>query len=232
MSTDQKRDRRGALTAARRAVTVVVLGASFAVLSGCQIFGFFAAANAEYQKSKPRDIEAQYGGLRERTFAVVVVADRMVQAGYPGVVEEITARVSENLARHTDRSGWIPPEKLLAFLYSNPRWVAMPRGELAKELNVDRLILIELTEFRLNEPGNQYVWDGAAAGTVAVIEAEGAMPDEFAFQRAVRVTYPDGTAFTPADVTGGAVASVLVQRFTDRASWLFYTHKETGDMAY
>ncbi|MFM9994401.1 MAG: hypothetical protein ACKVU4_01225 [Phycisphaerales bacterium] len=232
MTTHHRRDRRRPLTAARRGATVVMLGTVFAGLGGCQIFGFFAAANAEYQKTKPRDIDAVYDGLKGKTFAVVVAADRMVQASYPGVVEEITARVSERLAKNTDRSGWIPPEKLLAHLYSNPRWVAMPRGELARELGVDRLILIELTEFRLHEPGNQYTWDGAASGTVAVIEGESAMPDEFVFQRAVRVKYPDGTAFTPTDVAGSAVASVLVQRFTDRASWLFYTHKETGEMAY
>lgn len=199
---------------------------------GCQIFGFIAAGTSEYQKSRPRDVPGKYGGLAGKSFAVVIAADRVVQSSYPGVIEEVTARVSERLAQNTDAAGWVPPERLLAYLYANPRWVAIPRGELARELEVDRLILIDLTEFRLNEPGNQYVWDGMAAGTVSVIEADAPFPDEPAFQEAVRVSYPDKGGMTPADLPGQSVASVLVKRFVDRASWLFYTHKETGDMPY
>lgn len=216
---------------ARHIGAAVLLG-FLAFAGGCQIFGFIAAGSSEYQKSRPRDVQGKYVGLKGKSFAVVVAADRVVQSSYPGVIEEVTARVSERLAQNTDAAGWVPPERLLAYLYSNPRWVAIPRGELARELEVDRLVLIDLTEFRLNEPGNQYVWDGMAAGTVSVIEADAPFPDEPAFQQAVRVSYPDKGGMTPADLPGQSVASVLVKRFVDRASWLFYTHKETGDMPY
>jgi hypothetical protein len=74
------------------------------------------------------------------------------------------------------------------------------------------------------------VWDGVAAGTVGVIEVEN--PDEFAYQKSLRVTYPDESGHGPNDISQVAVSSVLIKRFTDRASWLFFTHKETGDMKY
>jgi hypothetical protein len=213
---------------------------SVAPLAGCQLFGFIAVASRDAEERRVRDVGAEYKGLQGRTFAVVVATDRVVRADHPGVVEEITTRVSEQLYKGAGATGWIPPDRVLAWQYSHPRWVVMPRDELAKELGVDRLIVVELNEFRLNEPGNQYLWAGVAEGVVGVIEAGGsgtgaglASPtDEFAFQKPVTVRYPDKSGYGPSDISGAEVASVLLKRFVDRSSWPFYTHKETGKMDY
>ena len=47
-----------------------------------------------------------------------------------------------------------------------------------------------------------------------------------AFQRAVRVAFPDGTAYGPDDYPRAVVSAALASRFVDRASWLFYEHEE------
>lgn len=219
-------------TAVRRVGFAALVAGGLALGSGCQLLGFAAAGIQEVKENRPRQVEARYKGLEGRSFAVVVAADRLVKAEYPGVVEEMTARITERLELHSGASGRIPADKLLGVLYTNPRWVAMPRGELAKMLGVDRLVMIELLEFRLNEPGNQYLWDGVASGMVTVIETESAMPDEPVFEESVRVAYPDKSGFGQADMPGDTVASVLMKRFVDRASWLFYSHEEKGKMDY
>ncbi len=219
-------------TPAKRAALAAALCLLAAGTGGCQLIGFFAVGMKEARDARPRKIEAQYKGLEGKSFAVVVAADRLVQAEHPGVVEELTARITERLETGSGASGRIPADKLLAHLYSNPRWVAMPRGELAKDFGVDRLIMVELLEFRLNEPGNQYLWEGVAAATVGVIEADAPLPDEYTFERPIRVTYPDKQGFGQTDMSAEAVASVLMKRFVDRASWLFYAHDETGNMKY
>ncbi len=201
-------------------------------MGGCQILGFAAVGIQEAKANRPRKVDAQYKGLEGKSFAVVVAADRLVQAEHPGVVEELTIRITERLEQNSGASGRVPADRLLAYLYANPRWVAMPRGELAKQLGVDRLVMVELLEFRLNEPGNQYLWDGVAAATVGVIEADAPLPDEYVFERSIRMTYPDKQGFGQGDMSEDAVASVLMKRFVDRASWLFYTHEETGKMGY
>jgi hypothetical protein len=212
---------------------VAALGVSLAAsLTGCQVIGFIAAGAEAYQKGKPRTVQAEYTGLAGKTFAVVVSADRMIQSDFPGVTDELTARITEHLEKESGASGRVRTERLLRYLYDHPSWVAMPRGELAKRLGVDRLVYVELLEYQLNDPGNQYLWKGVAAGTVGVIEADSSTPDEYAFQKPLRITFPDKEGFGPGDMNASGVASVLIKRFTDRAAWLFFTHQEPGDLDY
>ena len=218
----------------RRSLLTVLLALATAPIAGCQIFGFIAAMNREREENRVRDVHAEYKGLEGKSFAVVVAADRVVRSDHPGVVEEITTRVSEYLFEGSKATGWIPPDTLLGWQYSNPRWAVMPRAELAKELGVDRLIVIELNEFRLNEPGNQYLWSGLAEGIVGVVEAdvEAGTTEEYAYQKPVAVRYPDKSGYGPTDMSGTEVGSVLLKRFVDRSAWPFYTHKEKGKMDY
>ncbi len=218
--------------AARWLLVSVCVGASALAIPGCQIVGFVAAGVQEAKENRLRKIEPQYKGLEGKSFAVVVAADRLVKAENPGVVEELTARITQRLEEHSGASGRVPANKLLAYLYANPHWVAMPRGELARELGVDRLVFIDVAEFRLNESGNQYLWDGVASATIGVIETGSALPDEYVFERTVRVQYPDKPGYGQADMPAEAVSAVLIKRFVDRASWLFYTHEEKGKMDY
>lgn len=228
--TPRSRRPRGLLT---RAAAGLVLGVLLLTsTSGCTLLGFFAAGAQAYEKSRPRKVEAEYTGLQGKTFAVVVAADRLIQSEHPGVIEELTMRITERLEQESGAAGRVRGERLLGYLYDNPRWIAMPRGELAERLGVDRLVYVEVLEYQLNDPGNQYLWKGVAAGTVGVIEAGGPLPDEFVFERQIRVTFPDKEGYGPGELAREAIASVLIKRFTDRASWLFYTHEERGDQGY
>lgn len=213
-------------TRRRPGLTALVLTTALAASAGCQLFGFIGALEEERRRHSTRSVDAEYLGLDGKDYAVVVLADRAIDADHPAVAPTLTARINERLAEHTAASGWIPSDQLLAYLYEHPRWVAMPYGALADELGVQRLVVIHLSEFRLNDPGNQYLWAGVAAGTVGVVEADSPFRDEFAFQKEIRVRFPDKETFGPAEMPANLVASALVSRFVDRASWLFYKHDE------
>jgi len=210
----------------------VALSACLAGLAGCAALGFAAAAVEEAKSRQPKDVEAEYDGLRGKTFAVVVTADRVTQGDHPNVVPAVTTAVNEVLAAEAGASGYIPSNSLLAYLYENPRWVALPPGELANELGVERLVVIDLQEYRLNEPGNRYLWSGVATGIVSVAEADGPVPNEYAYQDSVSVSFPDDTGFGREDFTADQVQVVLLRRFVDRVSWLFYDHVEPGGIEY
>ena len=214
----------------KRLATAGACAAGLAAAGGCQIPGFFAAGYQDYKNRQPRDVAAEYRGLEGHTFAVVVSSDRIIQSDHPGVTDELTVRITQQLAENLEGPGYVPAQKCLRYLYDHPSWVAKPRGELAKELGVERLVFVELLEYQVNDPGNAYVWDGVAAGNIGVIEVEN--PDDFAFQKSIRVVYPDESGHGPGDMSQVVVSSVLIKRFTDRAAWLFFTHKETGDMKY
>lgn len=209
--------------------TLVAIAAATALattLTGCAVGALIGGAAESYRESSTRTVPAEFTGLTGKSFAVVISADRMIQADFPTIVPELTSRISQRLADNTGASGWVPPDALMTYLFNNPDWVARPFGVLASDLGVDRLVVIDLYEFRLNAPGNQYLWDGLAAGTLSVVAGSEDGGEARLFEREVRVTFPDDSGRTPLDFNASVVSSALMARFVDRASWPFYEHEE------
>jgi hypothetical protein len=212
-----------------RAIALVFLSIAIGMLQGCAGLGFIGAMSESYKRSSKRWVEAEYTGLEEKSWAVAVSASRGIQGEFPDVVPWMTHKSAERLVANQaiiGASSYVPADKVLRYQYENPRWVAMPKGELARALGVQRLIFVELVEYRLSEPGNQYLWAGLATGTVNVYEADGPAPDEIAFQKPIRVGFPDKLGFGPGDIHASVVATALGTRFLDRVTWLFYRHEE------
>jgi hypothetical protein len=194
---------------------------------GCQIPGFFVES---YRRESTHEIKGEYRGLEGKDFAVVVTADRVIQAENPELVGYLTYKITEKLAGndHVPRAGgFVPPEDVLRYTYANPGWTGKPMSDLAKGLGgVKRLVYVEVYEYQLHDAGNQYEWDGVAAGTISVIETDTNTPNDFAFQRQVTVKYPDKKGYGPTEIAQGAVQTVLASRFVDRTAWLMFDHQE------
>ena len=197
--------------------------------SGCQLVGAMAASA---HRSGSHEVKAKYRGLEDKSFAVVVSADRSIQADHPDIVVTLTREISRRLAADAGASGYVPANEVLAFQFQRPNWVAMTPQQLAEEFGVERLVYVDLAEYRLTDPGNPYVWKGVAIGTVSVTEADGSMPSLFAFRENVRVTYPDLEGVSPMEQPRDTVKIALTSRFVQRASWLFFDHTEKNVMEY
>ena len=52
------------------------------------------------------------------------------------------------------------------------------------------------------------------------------MPEEFAFEKPVKVQFPDKDGYGPTELASGVVSTELARRFVDRATWMFYLHEE------
>lgn len=206
-------------------LSVALLGGAL-LSSGCFIAPLAGGMAQAYQENSTRTVQPEYTGLAGKSYAVVVVADRSIEATYPGVVATLTGRINERLHDHSGATGWIDSADLLSYLYNNPRWVARPRSELAADLGVDRLVVLDLQEFRLHDPGNQYLWDGVAQGRVAVVESDSPVPDSYAFDAGVTVRFPDKSGSGPLEHPQAVVSGALIKRLVDRAAWLFYKHEE------
>jgi hypothetical protein len=200
--------------------------------AGCALAGFAAVAAKEARKNKTQKVEAEYKGLAGHTFAVIAAADRFTQADHPELVGTVMAEVTDRLREGTPHTGHIPADRMLRYLYDHPRWVAMPRARLAGELGVDCLVWIDILDYRLHEPGNIYEWDGVAAATVGVIDSSSPDPDEFVFEKTVRVAFPDKTNAGTEEWTRELITRRLMQRLIDRASWPLYDHMEKIELEY
>lgn len=196
-------------------------------LTGCQAVGFMAES---YRRDSTREVKAEYPGLEGKSFAVVVTADRMIEADHPGIVDRLCAKMTERLSNPANlprAGGFVPAKQVLRYLYDNPGWPARPLSELAKGLGgVERLIYVELTEYRLHEPGNPYEWAGVASASVSVLELDGLSPDDFAVEKYITVKFPDEKGVNPNQISAEGMTSALSLRLIDRTTWLFYNHQE------
>lgn len=206
-----------------RGAFALASGAAVACLSSCTLIGGMAES---YKQSSTHAVAPTYLGLQGKSVAVVVIADRSIEADFPGLSSTLIERCNERIRQFGNPRQAFPSVQLVQFLLNNPQLMVRPRGELAKELGVERLVVVELTEFRLNDPGNQYLWDGVAGGQVSVVEADGPLPDDYAFSRAVKVTFPDQKGIGPEQYGRDVVSSALLVRFVDRSTWMFYEHQE------
>lgn len=220
------------LRRARRVAGASLVGAGVLAMSGCALATLFGGMAASAQRFGDHEVAAEYTGLQGKSFAVVVSADRVIEAAEPELNTRITARINDILMQNSGAAYGIPSRDLLAVLYSRPQWHAMQPSDVAAMLGVERLVWVELDTYRLTEPGNQYMWDGLARGVVFVYATDGPLPDEPMFEKSIVVQFPDSTGYSRTDLPEAAVTTALSNRFIDRASWLFFDHKEANEIKY
>ncbi len=209
-----------------RISALFALALSVALLGGCAAGVLIGGMMESYRETSTRSIPSEYDGLSGKSFAVIIAADRLIQSDHPQAVARFTTLMTQRLMEFADASGVVPPAVILEYQYNRPSWVAMTYDEIADHFGVERLIYIDLYEFRLHEPGNAYLWSGVAAGTVGVVEADGPLGDEFSYSKSIGVRFPDEDGYGPTEYTAAQISAILEKRFVDRVTWLFYEHEE------
>ena len=215
----------------RRCSLALGCAAALCVAAGCNILsavGYVAAAAHEAGSTM---IPAEYDGLQGEDFAVIVSVDRSVMLNHPRLVNRMTNAITTRLAGEAGATGFVPGPRILEFQFNTPAWTTWSYARVAEEFTVSRLVVVDLFEYRLNEPGNRYILAGSAAARVGVFEEERGT-EEFAFLADVQVRFPDGTGYTRAEISEEAVAQMLELRFANRVSWLMYDHEEPNSIEY
>lgn len=196
-------------------------------LSGCQVVG---VAVEHYRRDATKTVAAESLALEGKSFAVIVTADRSIQGDFPNLPDMLAVRITERLANPANlppAAGFVPPADVLRYIYDNPSWYLKDKKNLADALGgVDRLVILELLEYRLHDPGNAYVWNAVAAGTVSVYDPSSFTPEIAVMEKLVTVKFPDKIGLGPDDMDATLVNAALSLRMVDRTSWLFYDHQE------
>jgi hypothetical protein len=143
--------------------------------SGCVVATVIGGMAESARRTGSHDVVAEYSGLTGKSFAVVVAADRVVQGSDGAMVNRLTNGITGMLVANQQVigfSGFVPGPRVLEFQYNTPGWPSWSYGRVADEFTVERLIVVDLYEYRLNEPGNAHVWDGMVAARIGVVEAD------------------------------------------------------------
>ena len=216
----------------RRACFLLLCLAAALTMPSCAVVGIIGAFADAAEDVGSTTFPAEYDGIDDHSYAVIIAVDRVVEADNPGITTRLTQEIDERLRANTTATAHIPSGRLLSTLYADPSWKALPRGELGEKLGVERLVVVEVIEYRLHEPGNRYTYDGVASGIVEVYEIDSALPDDPMFDRTIAVAFPDRSGLLEDEIPVEAVTSELSRRFAERTAWLFYTHTEPNRITY
>ena len=134
--------------------------------------------------------KAQYTDLANRSVAVIVSTRDYTEFNHPGARETITREVTRRIAIGVPSVKMSNPDQTLEWQDKNPYWATRPPSALIRQLGVDRLVLVEIGDYRLHEPGDKYLLRGVISASVQVVEAEAADPDNFAASYSKTVMYP------------------------------------------
>lgn len=200
--------------------------AAMLAAGGCAVPLFIGGAlqNEEYQKLL--DTPPKYAGLEDQTVAVIVNADMATLYEHPGLTADIAGGISQRIGHFAPGAKVLNPQHVINWQYRTPQWSALPYGDMAEQLNVERVVYIELLEYRLNPPGNRWLWEGVATGRIGVIERHSLDPDSFIETFDVAAKYPSISGVGRESTDQAHIEFGLKYNFIEKASWLFYQHLE------
>ena len=207
-----------------RCTAWMLVTATVATAAGCGAFGVASKVGEAIEVEKKVEVLAKYRGLENKTVAVLVNAERGVLYEYPTVVPNVAGNVAAGIRRHVAGAQVLDWRESLSWSYRTPSWMTLPLGTVAEELGVDRVVLVDIYEFRLHPPGNRWIWDGLAAATVGIVERDSLDPDTFVEEYSVTVKFPDVPDLSRESAQEASVQTGLVAKFTQTVNKLFYDH--------
>jgi hypothetical protein len=198
-------------------------------VSGCGALGWGAQI---FEGERTRQVEARYEDLAGQRVAVMVAAADRTLAHYPQAREALTRLISNDLAENENKPTLkgiqlMSPEAILKYQDENPYWHTLRYSRLVGKLEVDRIVLVDLIDYRTHEPGNPHVYAGVIRADVGVIDASAEDPDNLVFNTQVNARYPENTSIGTVNRDERTVQLGALKQFTDKAAGLFYDHEVT-----
>ena len=207
-------------------IVCLLMMASLLPMSGCILVGLSSAIGANIEKQKQIEVLAKYRGLENKSVAVLAHSDQRTAYEFPTAIPNIVGNVVLILDKNVPGARVLDPRYSVTWMHQTPGWPTLPLAELAKELDVDRVIVIDIFEYRLNPEGNSFLWDGVAGANVSVVERDGIDPDSFAEEFQVISKFPDMEGIGKAQAGPREIEIGLQKTFVDQVGFLFYDHAE------
>lgn len=207
----------------RLALVCVLLGAACG-MNGCETVGFVSEVVGG--GDQVIEVTSEYAGLEDQTVAVVINAEYSVLYQHRDIQWELGTAISTQIAANVPGVKVIDPRDVLAFQNRNIYWATATYGELAQKLGCTRLVMVDLQEFRLHEPGNTMMYKGVASGRVEVAEADGPKPNNAAYSTIVTASYPPNSKYGVPDADPQTIRKGTVDLFSWAVSWKFFDHEE------
>lgn len=173
------------------------------------------------------DVKAQYLDLANRSVAIVVSMSDFTEFKYPQAKQMVTEEIARRIQASVPGVTLTSPGEIIAWQKENAYWTTRPPSMLIKQLKVERLVLVEIGEYRTHEPGDKHVLRGVISASVNIVEAEADDPDNFVASFTKHVMYPEaGESKIGRIGDDEALIETRTQiRFCETTAGLFYDHQ-------
>lgn len=189
------------------------------LLSGCD-------STSDVNKKKI-DVKGQYLDLNNRSVAVVVSMSDYTEFKHPQAKQRIAEEIARLIQANVPGATLTVPSEIIAWQQDNPYWATRPPSMMIQQLKVERLVLVEIGEYRTHEPGDKHILRGVISASVNIVEAEAADPDNFGASFTKNVMYPEPGESKIGRVGDDEQAIELRTqiRFCEMTAGLFYDHQ-------
>ncbi len=192
-------------------------------LPGCMLFAVMA-----HDPDRPTAVTAQWRGLDGQAVAVIVESNSAVLSLHPTAPGQVRLNVAQRLAANVPDIDVLPDEAVRRYLEEHRGWMAYPRSRVLADLGVDRLVVIDLFEYQMHEPGNPHVRQGNIAGNINVVSAESTDPDSYAFGQTISTVWPTWNQVGTLQDSAVVEAKTLTV-FAREAAGLFHDFKRPAE---
>jgi hypothetical protein len=190
------------------------------------VFAFIGAGRQAMEDQMLIEKPAEYS-LEGLSVAVVINTDLSLLYEHQGISNVIAEGVAGRIAMYAKDVTVLHPNIVAQWQFNTPQWSAMPSTEIAKSLEVDRVIYIDLHNYSLTPPGNQWLWEGYCSATIGIIESDSYEDDGFADMYDIQASFPRKPNYlTREEADKGTIERGLLANFIKKTAWLFYFHEE------
>ncbi len=207
-----------------RAAIAVLLAAP--VLPGCAVGHLIGGMAQNYEYSKLVEVHPVYEGLENKRIAVLVDVDMATAWEHPEVSINVSTNVAHQIHANVEGAQVLSPQIVTDWQYRTSQWSALPYSEIASDLDVDRIVYVDVYEYRLNPPGNRWIWEGWCAANVGIVERDGFDPNSFVESFKVTSEYPKLKGVSRETADAASIQTGLLAIFIQKTAWLFYLHLE------
>lgn len=204
-------------------VPVAMLGAVLCLLTSCNVIGY--GAHVIGGGNTTENVEAEYRGLVDQRVAVLVSASDHTMFHHPRAIEELCTILTSRLTNDIEGLRPTSPQQIVRFQQENPYWVTETYGSLARRLDVDRIVYVEVVEYGTTQPGNRHVYQGVVAANISVTEADGADPNNPAFSQTVKAMFPPDRPLGLLEADEESIKLGMHSLFVQQVARLFHDHK-------
>jgi len=136
-------------------------------LSGCRGLGYLGYL---LSPEPVKTVEPEFGGLANRSIAVVVYADEKVLYEYPRAPMDLSMLIAEELRKNVKGANVIPPEQVGKYQAQNINWDGMDKTKLGSALKAEYVLFISLVGYSTHEPGSVNLYRGHIVAEASVYQ--------------------------------------------------------------